>query len=874
MNTRTQTGDALSPALSEKMKQLSRDTLWLGASVASAYLALALLSFDAADPGWSHAVTSSTPIHNLGGRPGAWIADLLLYLFGKSAWWLAALPFFRLWQSHRWFNQQGSNALPAFYQAIPALLLLLTASATLECLRFYSHVGQLPLIAGGLVGGTLGKGLFQVLGFTGATLFALAALILGWNGFSGISLFRMTERMGELIETFGLILTGQHPSRSARAAGQTAAQANAAPSSAATATANPATAMPQAAGEAHESSLKQRFAGFGFFTRQSTQSAPATGSLSPEDPPPGSGQPLPQGQTRSERREPGFTQPQPASAAPGAAYAYTSANAEAVPASDTDAVPDQHAAAAVPENEALALPAKTLVRIRLAAEQHSGPALASPVYQPQLTLLEPPPTKPVAATDPESLEYISRQIERKLGDFGIKAKVIAARPGAAITRYEIDASEGGALKQVREQIHRVSRDLARSLSIVGLRVVDTVPDASTPCMALEIPNARRQNYYLRELVQHEDFQKPELPLILGRAAVGNQSMIGDLSRLGHLLIAGGGGSGRGESLHAMLLGLLCKLSPQSLRLILLDTRMHELSAYNDLPHLLTPLVSNKQRAEKTLSWCVAEIERRTLLVKGLGLPNLLALNQEIEAARQEGECIPHPQDSVPLVAVPSIVVAIEELADLIITSGKKIDEPLAIIARQGAAVGVHLLVSTQRPSVDVITSSVKATLPTRLVFKLGTKVESTLLLERSDAYDCLLGGGDFLLQGKRGELPLRGLAPMVTLDEIQRLLTQLRTLGTPQYVAEIQEGDKQARKTSTSGAVAKVSDAEALYEKAIDFLRREGNVSATRLERGFGISYNKADELITRMENDGIVSKPDRNGTRTLLETHDYRISA
>jgi DNA segregation ATPase FtsK/SpoIIIE-like protein len=870
MNTRTQTGDALSPALSEKMKQLSRDTLWLGASVASAYLALALLSFDTADPGWSHAVTSSTPIHNLGGRPGAWIADLLLYLFGQSAWWLVALPFFRLWQSHRWFNQQGSNKLPAFYQAIPALLLLLTASATLECLRFYSHVGQLPLIAGGLIGGTLGKGLFQVLGFTGATLFALAALILGWNGFSGISLFRMTERMGELIETFGLILTGQRPSRSGRVVGQTAAQATSAPSSAAADAANPASAMPQAAGEAHESTPKQRFAGFGFFVRKSTQAASAAESLNPEDPPPGSGQPLPQGPARNERREPGFAQPQTVSAAHDAAYA--SASAESVPASD--AIPEQQTVAAAPENEALALPAKTLVRIRLAAEQHGGPALASPVYQPQITLLEPPPTKPVAATDPESLEYISRQIERKLGDFGIKAKVIAARPGAAITRYEIDASEGGALKQVREQIHWVSRDLARSLSIVGLRVVDTVPDASTPCMALEIPNARRQNYYLRELVQHEDFQKPELPLILGRAAVGNQSMIGDLSRLGHLLIAGGGGSGRAESLHAMLLGLLCKLSPQSLRLILLDTRMHELSAYNDLPHLLTPLVSNKQRAEKTLSWCVAEIERRTQLVKGLGLPNLLALNQEIEAARREGECIPHPQDSSPLVALPSIVVAIEELADLIITSGKKIDEPLAIIARQGAAVGVHLLVSTQRPSVDVITSSVKATLPTRLVFKLGTKVESTLLLERSDAYDCLLGGGDFLLQGKRGELPLRGLAPMVTLDEIQRLLTQLRTLGTPQYVAEIQEGDKQARKTSATGAAAKVSDAEALYEKAIDFLRREGNVSATRLERGFGISYNKADELITRMEKDGIVSKPDRNGTRTLLETHDYRISA
>ena len=362
--------------------------------------------------------------------------------------------------------------------------------------------------------------------------------------------------------------------------------------------------------------------------------------------------------------------------------------------------------------------------------------------------------------------------------------------------------------------------------------------------------------------------------MLGKDAVSQTPLVLDLSRFGHLLMAGGGGSGRSESLHAMLLTLLYRLQPEDLRLLLLDTRMQDLTAYSAVPHLLTPIVNNKQRAEKALSWCVGEIERREMLLQHFGLPDLSSLNHEIVAASQQGEYLPHPETAAMLQKLPYLVIVIDELADLIVTAGKKIDEPLAKIAQFGAAAGVHLIVSTQRPSVDVITSSIKANLQKRLVFKLGSKVESSLLLDRSDAYDCLLGQGDMLFQPVRGMVPLRALAPFVSLDETQRVVTHLKSFGLPDYVEGVLDGNRDATLDRAAPQTRLQQEQEALYEKAVKVVLESGRPSCTLLERHLGLSYNRAAALLEQMEQEGLLSSADRRGMRTILATAQSRMLA
>lgn len=867
MNTRKQAGDPVTPSLPEKISKLSQDAFWLGASAVGGFLGLALWSFNPLDPGWSHAVATSGAVHNWGGRPGAWVADLLLYLFGFSAWWLVLWPFLRLMQSRRCPALAASRQYPPLYLSLPGLALLLSASAVLEFLRFHSHGQPLPLVAGGLIGGELGQLGLRGLGYTAATLCAITLVLLGWRGFSGVSLVRVMESLGEWLEQLALRLSGR---------------------------AVPMQATPPT-NEANPSGVAK---GFLALVHQVTGKKGSAPVLPPDQggpgSPPGGGQPLPDHAALVNTHAIGQESPamgwspvgiaavQEATAQPVAIMTGTTAPdttfaAPANPVPTSVPAPAPVMAPATPT--AAAAPSRIPRRLPLPRQENGSEAEENqlemvPSSLPPLSLLDPPQHKPLAPADDASLEYMSRQIERKLGDFSIRARVMNPLHGAFITRYELEPGEDSSMAQIREQIHKVVRDLGRALDTVGLRVVDSVPDKT--CMALELPNRQRQTLCLHELLSHGSCRNPDnhLPLMLGRDAVNQMPLVLDLSRFGHLLMAGGGGSGRSESLHAILLTLLYRLQPADLRLLLLDTRMQDLTAYSAVPHLLTPIVNNKQRAEKALSWCVGEIERRESLLQHFGLHNLSSLNHEIAAAAGQGEYLPHPETAAMLQKLPYLVIVIDELADLIVTAGKKIDEPLAKIAQLGAAVGVHLIVSTQRPSVDVITSSIKANLQKRLVFKLGSKVESSLLLDRSDAYDCLLGQGDMLFQPARGMVPLRALAPFVSLDEIQRVVTHLKSFGLPNYVEGVLDGNREATLDRNIPQTRLQQEHDALYEKAVKVVLESGRPSCTLLERHLGLSYNRAAALLEQMEQEGLLSPADRRGMRSILATAQSRMLA
>jgi len=731
-----------------------RESWWLALVALALYLALILFTFDKADPGWSHSASVERVV-NSGGRFGAWFADVLLYLFGLSAWWWVALCAFIV----RWSFRRIEHVAPAdrrsYFVAAIGFAILLVASASLEAMRFYSLKATLPLAPGGILGTATSGLLSNALGFTGATLALLAMIAIGLSLFTGISWIAFLERLGGWLEEVYQRTRQSWTDRQDRRAGAAAVIER---------------------GEVVEESKKK------FEIHEPLRIEPPALQI-PKSP-----------RVEREKQVPLF-----------------------------ENLPD------------------------------------SPL--PPLKLLDEP-EQALEAISSDTLEFTSRLIEKKLLDFGVEVRVVAAYPGPVITRYEVEPAVG----VKGSQIVNLVRDLARALSVVSIRVVETIPGKS--CMGLEIPNPERQMVHLSEILSSQiyaDMHSP-LTLALGKDIAGNPVVV-DLARMPHLLVAGTTGSGKSVAINAMILSLLYKSPPAQCRLILVDPKMLELSVYEGIPHLLTPVVTDMRQAANALNWCVGEMDRRYKLMSALGVRNMAGFNQKVRDAAKAGNPIPNPltltaEDPEPLHEMSLIVVIIDELADLMMVVGKKVEELIARLAQKARAAGIHLILATQRPSVDVITGLIKANIPTRIAFQVSARVDSRTILDQMGA-EALLGQGDMLYLPPGTGIPQRVHGAFVADHEVHKVVGYLKNLAQPQYVEAVLEDPE----TNGDGMMAPEGDAEAdpLYDQAVEIVLKTRRASISLVQRHLRIGYNRAARLIEQMERAGLVSNMQSNGNREVL---------
>ena len=755
--------NAAPSALPDKIGVLLQESRWLAVGAVTLFLILALWGFHGEDPGWSHSVASQT-LHNPAGRAGAWIADLLLYVFGLSAWWWIVLLGMSVWWGFRKYNSDADPVERSLILSLIGFVILLLASCSLEALRFYSLKAQLPLAPGGMLGIELGKLLATQLGYTGSTLLLLALIAASWSVFSGMSWLWAFEKLGYGLESFVGFFYGRVDAWRDRQIGKEVAQQR-------------------------EVVVEEE-------------------------------------KRRVELHEPIVI--------------------------ETPAPP------AVPVSK------KAEARVEREKQQMLFPEAIVGGKLPPLHLLDPAP--PVTETvSAETLEYTSRLIERKLSDFGVQVKVLAALPGPVITRYEIEPAVGvkGA------QIVNLARDLARALAMVSIRVVETVPGKS--CMALELPNPKRQTVKLCEIISSKPYNDMGSPLTvcLGKD-IGGQPVVADLAKMPHLLVAGTTGSGKSVGVNAMILSMLYKSEPDHVRLIMVDPKMLELSIYEGIPHLLAPVVTDMKQAANALHWCVTEMEKRYKLMSAMGVRNIAGLNTKIKDAEKRGEHIPNPLSLTPEVPeplqfMPYIVVVIDELADLMMVVGKKVEEQIARLAQKARASGIHLILATQRPSVDVITGLIKANIPTRIAFQVSSKIDSRTILDQMGA-EALLGMGDMLYLAPGTGYPTRVHGAFVSDDEVHRVVEHLKSTGAPEYVEDILNGaggdDEGGGEVGEGGGNA---ESDPLYDQAVDIVLKNQRASISLVQRHLRIGYNRSARLIEAMEQAGLVSAMDGRGGREVL---------
>lgn len=465
---------------------------------------------------------------------------------------------------------------------------------------------------------------------------------------------------------------------------------------------------------------------------------------------------------------------------------------------------------------------------------------------------------------PETLEMTSRMIEKKLKDFGVDVTVVLAQPGPVVTRYEIEPATG----VKGSQIVGLAKDLARSLSLVSIRVVETIPGKNY--MALELPNAKRQTIKLSEILGSQIYNdaKSLLTMGLGKDIIGNP-VVADLAKMPHVLVAGTTGSGKSVGINAMILSMLYKAEAHDVRLLMIDPKMLEMSVYEGIPHLLCPVVTDMRQAANGLTWCVAEMERRYKLMSKMGVRNLAGYNTKMDDAKARGEHIGNPfsltpESPEPLDRLPHIVVVIDELADLMMVVGKKIEELIARLAQKARAAGIHLILATQRPSVDVITGLIKANIPTRIAFQVSSKIDSRTILDQMGA-EALLGMGDMLYMPSGTGLPIRVHGAFVSDEEVHRVVTYLKSQGEPNYIEGILEGGTVEGEDGVLGEAGAGGEKDPLYDQAVEIVLKNRKASISLVQRHLKIGYNRAARLVEDMENAGLVSSMSSSGQREIL---------
>ncbi|MDD2914306.1 MAG: DNA translocase FtsK 4TM domain-containing protein [Gallionella sp.] len=738
-----------------KLFALLRESRWLLLVTGAMYIALVLYGYDRADPAWSHSASGALTA-NPGGVLGAYLSDLLFYLFGFSAWWWVLLMLQRVWAGYHELRSDSLFDRRELWVSAAGFAVLLLSSSALEAVRLYTLKVALPLAPGGMLGALIGDALTHLLGFTGATLLLLALIAASFSIFSGLSWLRFVDWLGTTLEA---------AYRWARVAWQ----------------------------------------------------------------------------TRQDRR----------------------IGAQAM-----------HERVAIVEEEKkrveehqpihIEMPLVEVAKSARISEEKQVPLFAempdSPL--PPLHLLDQP-TQHIESVSADTLEFTSRLIERKLKDFGVEVKVVAAYPGPVITRYEIDPAVG----VKGSQITNLVKDLARALSVVSIRLVETIPGKTY--MALELPNPKRQIVQLSEILGSQVYADmgSALTMAMGKDISG-KPVVADLAKMPHVLVAGTTGSGKSVAINAMILSLLYKATPQQVRLLLIDPKMLELSVYEGIPHLIAPVVTDMRQAASGLNWCVQEMDRRYRLMSALGVRNIAGFNQKLRDAIKAGQPLTNPFTLTPenpeaLEEIPLLVVFIDELADLMMVVGKKIEELIARLAQKARASGIHLVLATQRPSVDVITGLIKANVPTRVAFQVSSKIDSRTILDQMGA-EALLGQGDMLYLPPGSGYPQRVHGAFVSDQEVHRIAEYLKAQGEPQYIDGVLNSLESAEEGGEGGPSLD-AEADPLYDQAVEIVVKNRRASISLVQRHLRIGYNRAARLVEQMEAAGIVSAMQSNGNREVI---------
>lgn len=487
---------------------------------------------------------------------------------------------------------------------------------------------------------------------------------------------------------------------------------------------------------------------------------------------------------------------------------------------------------------------------------------------PSLSLLDEPAKQTQQGFSNEKLELMSREVENRLLDFGVEVQVVAVHPGPVVTRFEMQLAPGTKVSK----ISGLSKDLARSLSVHSIRIVEVIAGKSV--VGLELPNEHREVVRLSEQLSSDRYDQARSPLslALGKDIAGHPVIV-DLAKMPHLLVAGTTGSGKSVGLNAMLLSLLYKATPSEVKMILIDPKMLELSVYNDIPHLLAPVVTDMKEASQALRWCVMEMERRYRLMSAMGVRNLSGFNQKVRDAEKAGKPLHDPlikatdESDVPfLEPLPYIVVVIDELADMMMVVGKKVEQLIARIAQKARAAGIHMILATQRPSVDVLTGLIKSNIPTRIAFQVSSKIDSRTILDQQGA-EQLLGHGDMLYLPPGTAVPVRVHGAFVDDHEVHKVVDDWKRRGRPEYIDEVLEGGSVDEQSVAIPGVSEESteDADPLYDQAVQFITHTRRASISSVQRRFKIGYNRAARLIEEMERTGVVSAMESNGSREVL---------
>lgn len=752
-----------------RRQRLWRDLGLLAVAPALLYLVASLFTYSATDPGWSHTGSVVAPVHNMGGRAGAWIADVLLQLFGYMAFVLpivlGALAWIAMFGLKR--EAKGEHDLDPALRLVGLVGFLIAGTGFLHLRLFVADVAH----AGGILGKLVGSSLSVGFGALGANLFVLVLLLASITLATGISWFVVMEKIGNWV-----------------------------------------LALPPLFNKKKEQATEWQQTRAMREERQEVRKVDA--------------------EVRA-KREPVKIEPRPE---------------PVLEKSDR---------------------AKRETQIPMFRGVNGDGSDVPP-----LALLDDPKPQP-KGYDEGTLETLSRQIEFKLKDFRIDAQVVGAYPGPVITRFEIEPAPGIKVSQISS----LDKDIARGLSVKSVRVVDVIPGKSV--VGLEIPNVTREMIYLSELLRSKEYDKSAsvLTLALGKDIAGRPT-VADLARMPHLLVAGTTGSGKSVAVNAMVLSLLYKASPKDLRMLMIDPKMLELSVYQGIPHLLAPVVTDMKEAANGLRWCVAEMERRYKLMSAVGVRNLAGFNKKVKDAQDAGQPMmdplfkPNPELGEaprPLETLPFIVIFIDEFADMMMIVGKKVEELIARLAQKARAAGIHLILATQRPSVDVITGLIKANIPTRIGFQVSSKIDSRTILDQSGA-ETLLGHGDMLYLPPGTALPDRVHGAFVSDEEVHRVVEHLKASGPTDYITGVLDevqmmgdgvvvGPGGLPEAGGGGG----DESDPLYDEALRIVTETRRASISGVQRRLKIGYNRAARLIEAMEAAGVVSPPEHNGDRSVL---------